>query len=247
MQSSCYYFEHKIDTIKNETAHHVEEVYQSPQIATIHVDSLAIPAFVLSQEILLDPSQTPALSGMSNSLLLRKTVNNLPIPNGECLAFPSRYDACHLSCGYTEQYFIDIVNIQDSLQKTIHLEAQSSGSFCRGYKSCSISHSSRTIFWQTHSGSNFRLKNCRITPLRSWANSYPRRVNKVCPPHLSFRNDIRAPSPLSGKWTNVHYLSSQVQIEVKVQADPCGALPASVALVVEPVTTTTKLLNHLRW
>jgi hypothetical protein len=87
--SSRYYFQHKINTIKNETARHVEEVYQSPQIATIHVDNHVISAFVLSQEILLDPSQTPTLSGMTNLFLLQKTIDNAPIPDGECLAFPS--------------------------------------------------------------------------------------------------------------------------------------------------------------
>jgi hypothetical protein len=43
--------------------------------------------------------------------LLQKTVENIDIPKGECLPFPSQYDRCHLNCGYTEQCYLDVIKI----------------------------------------------------------------------------------------------------------------------------------------
>jgi hypothetical protein len=71
----------------------------------INVDSIVIPCFVFPHNILEDPSQTPVLlAGMSNLFLLWKTVDNVDIPEGLWLPFPSKYDCCHLNCGYTEQF-----------------------------------------------------------------------------------------------------------------------------------------------
>jgi hypothetical protein len=57
--SSFFYFLHKIVLLKSETSCHLEEVYQSSKIETLHVDSIRIPCFVFPQNILEDPAQTP--------------------------------------------------------------------------------------------------------------------------------------------------------------------------------------------
>jgi hypothetical protein len=139
-RSSVYYFDClDAEPIVDTSIANYEEVYQSPVSQVISLEAVVFPAFVLSEKRLLDRTKYPSLVGMSSLFLLRYRTNGNFIPIGECLSFPSEYQACPLTTCFTKTAFEEILRLRYSIQKSISRTGLRQGFFCRAYGTCELS------------------------------------------------------------------------------------------------------------
>lgn len=139
-RSSVFYFDsYDVAPIVDASIANYEEVYQSPLTQVISLNAVVFPAFVLSEKRLLDRTKYPSLVGMSSLFILRYRTNGQFIPEGECLSFPSEYEACPLTASFTKTAFEEILRLRFSIQKSISRTGLRQGFFCRAYGTCELS------------------------------------------------------------------------------------------------------------
>jgi hypothetical protein len=87
-----FFFDYPSIDLLDSNVTQLEEVYQSTTSLNLLSDNMMIilPAFVLSENVLVDRPRIPTLVGIVSLFLLQYCINGKAVPPGFCLSFPSQ-------------------------------------------------------------------------------------------------------------------------------------------------------------
>jgi hypothetical protein len=113
-------------------------MYQSSTSLNLLSANLILPAFVLSENELVDCPRIPPLVGMASIFLLRYRTDGTTVPHGLCLSFPTLYEHCKLKSTFTQGCFNDMLPLRASVNMSICWVGLQQGSFCCTFVKCAI-------------------------------------------------------------------------------------------------------------
>jgi hypothetical protein len=143
-RGTTFYFYYPSVDLLDSNVTQLEEVYQSSTSLNLVSANLILPAFVLSENELVDRPRIPPLVGMASIFLLRYWTNGTSVPHGFCLSFPSLYEHCKLKSTFTLGCFNDMLSLRASVNMSIRRVGLQQGSFCCTYVKCALQSST----WQ---------------------------------------------------------------------------------------------------
>jgi hypothetical protein len=139
-----FFFDYPSINLLDSNVTQLEEVYQSTTSLNLHSDNIILPAFVLSENKLVDWPRILPLMGMVSLFLLCYQIDGKAVPPGFCSSFPSQYEECKLKSMFTEGCFKDMLPLRLSVNMSIWKVGLRQGSFCCTYFKCALQPST----WQ---------------------------------------------------------------------------------------------------